>query len=78
MQCGRVFASMHFLRKHYERRHPGADFDRDYPSEKDKDRAREDAARREQEEIKANQERLFKGLKSDMLAQMTQSIKLLE
>jgi hypothetical protein len=31
--CGRVFASAQFLRKHYERRHPDQDFDRDFPPE---------------------------------------------
>lgn len=31
--CGRVFASEAFLRKHYARRHPEEDFDRDYPPE---------------------------------------------
>lgn len=35
VQCGRMFASMNFLKKHYERRHPNANFERDYPSEKD-------------------------------------------
>ena len=32
-RCGRVFASEHFLRKHYGRRHPDQDFDRDHPPE---------------------------------------------
>ena len=77
-QCGRTFASATFLRKHYARRHPDKDYDYDFPTEKElKERqARED--RKEQELAKANQERLFGTLKTDLLTQMTSSVKTLE
>lgn len=77
-QCQRTFASESFLRKHYGRRHPEANFDHDYPSKAEQKDRKEAESRQEQELLKANQEKLFAQLKADMIASMTTSMKALE
>ena len=76
--CQRTFASESFLRKHYGRRHPEANFDHDYPSKAEQKDRKEAESRQEQELLKANQEKLFAQLKADMIASMTTSMKALE
>ena len=76
--CQRTFASESFLRKHYGRRHPTANFDHDYPSKAELKDRKEAESRQEQDLLKANQEKLFAQLKADMITSMTSSMKTLE
>ena len=75
---GKIFANAYYMRKHYERRYPDKDFEMDFPSEAKAKQNKEAARHAETAEIKANQEKLFTKLKSDLATQMTGSIKGLE
>jgi hypothetical protein len=69
-QCPKFFLSVEYLRKHYQKNHPGVDFAKDYLSE---DGANNDTHATKVEEIKGRQEELQKTVNQrlqDMAKQM--------
>ena len=76
--CGKFFENEFYLKKHFAKRHPGEDFSKHFPTEKEVFAQQEKAKESMAEDQKKHQETLFNNLKKDLRKSMSSNVQTLE
>lgn len=76
--CHRTFASDHFLRKHYGRRHPEKDFDKEYPTQTDVLKLQDNTQQEMAEQQKKETAQFVQNLKKELIESLGGSLGQLE
>jgi len=76
--CRRTFASDHFLRKHYGRRHPEKDFDKEYPTQTDVLKLQDNTQQEMAEQQKKETAQFVQTLKKELIESLGGSLGQLE
>ena len=76
--CQKFFASEQYLRKHYQKRHPDANYDAEYPNKSAIAKQTDKSQAEMLEKQKKEQEKLFTNMKTDIVTNLNSSIGNLE